>query len=657
MTTSFERLRERVASPTAAMALALVSVVAGLVAIGARTLATFTGGGADMAHHYTLVYWFTHHWTPPTADNSDLASMTDYPPAAHILAAQVGRLVDSPFRGMQLVAIAAVVSIWCAVASLLALLPNPRRWVALAALAGVLLSSTSAGPLEIQPHGFEIIGNFFFAQLVGQALVWWAVWFSVRRQMAERSWISTALPIAVAAVLSTTVHVLPAVELLVVVGCLAAAELLNRWRMGEVTVRSAALPIGLPAVTAVAVVLSPGFRAMRVLSENDGSLDVPYLGGVASYVGVALVVTVVSLAFLLGPAVRGEPATAAVVRGLGFVGLAVAVPCLLQAALLAGGEGSPYAVKKYIFGLQTVLLVDACVAAAMLVPGGARTGAAGRPAWGVAATAALAVTATLIVFSYKGSGYPISRITTLERQVVAAASPEREGASGNKYAVALPGSDPVIDYMFSISVLAAPLNRAINELLVPLLRGDLLQLENTSGELLTAAGSPYDSDDCRRAGAGGAVVVVNTACWWSATTACRPVNHLGQAGLVVDPRLQGFSLAEPNGRWTEGRHASFRCALPHDARARVITIEVDGTAFLPAGVSRQRVTLAAGRKRKRFVFTPQDPDAVLRVVVPQPTSHTLTLTLTLPDAVSPKAVGMSADGRELALFVREIRIG
>jgi len=126
---------------------------------------------------------------------------------------------------------------------------------------------------------------------------------------------------------------------------------------------------------------------------------------------------------------------------------------------------------------------------------------------------------------------------------------------------------------------------------------------------------------------------------------------------VVDPRLQGFSLAEPNGRWTEGRHASFRCALPHDARGGVITIEVDGTAFLPAGVSRQRVTLAAGRKRKQFVLTPRDPHAVLRVVVPQPTSHTLTLTLTLPDAVSPQAVGMSADGRELALFVREIRIG
>jgi hypothetical protein len=652
-----DSLRARAADRRLGVVVALVSVAAGLAAIGARTLAAFTGGGADMAHHYALVYWFTHHWTPPTADNSDMASMTDYPPAAHILAAQVGRLVDSPFRGMQLVAIAAVVSIWCAVAALITMLPNPRRWVALAALAGVLLLSTSAGPLEIQPHGFEIIGNFFFAQLVGQAFVWWAAWFSVRRQISERSWISTALPIAVAAVLSTTVHVLPAVELLLVVGCLAAAELLDRWRTGEVTLRSAALPIGLPAVTAVAVVLSPGFRAMRVLSENDGSLDVPYLGGVASYVGVALVVTVVSLGFLLAPAVRGEPATAAVVRGLGFVGLAVAVPCLLQAALLAGSEGSPYAVKKYIFGLETVLLVDACVAAAMLVPAGARTSSAGRPAWRVAATAALAVTATLVVFSYKGSGYPISRITTLERQVVAAATSEREDASDYKYAVALPGSDPVIDYMFSISVLAAPLNRAIDELLVPLLRGDLLQPEHTSGELLTAGESPYDSEGCRRAGDGGPVVVVDAACWWSATRACRAVNHLGQAGLVVDPRLQGFSLAEPTGRWTEGRHASFRCALTDDDRRGVITIEVDGTAFLPAGVSRQRVTLAAGDRRNAVALTRRNPHAVLRLVVPIPASRWLALTLTLPDAVSPQAAGVSADARELALFVSQIRIG
>jgi hypothetical protein len=48
---------------------------------------------------------------------------------------------------------------------------------------------------------------------------------------------------------------------------------------------------------------------------------------------------------------------------------------------------------------------------------------------------------------------------------------------------------------------------------------------------------------------------------------------------------------------------------------------------------------------------------VLRLVVPIPASRWLALTLTLPDALSPQAAGVSADARELALFVSQIRIG
>ena len=122
-----------------AAVIALASVVVALITIAVRALGSFTGGGADMAHHYALVHWFTQHWTPPGAGDADLASLTDYPPGAHMLGALVGRVVDSPFRGMQLTAVAAVVLIWCAVAALLALLPGRRGWVAMAALAGLLL--------------------------------------------------------------------------------------------------------------------------------------------------------------------------------------------------------------------------------------------------------------------------------------------------------------------------------------------------------------------------------------------------------------------------------------------------------------------------------------------------------------------------------------
>src|SRR6478672_5360658 len=124
------------------------------------------------------------------------------PPAANIAAALVGRVAGSTFMGLYVVAAAALVLVWCALAALLALLPAPRRWIALGGLTVLLALNTSAGPLRLDVHGFEIVINFFFAQIVAQAVVWWLVWFAVRRRLKGRSAISTAVPIAILAVLS-----------------------------------------------------------------------------------------------------------------------------------------------------------------------------------------------------------------------------------------------------------------------------------------------------------------------------------------------------------------------------------------------------------------------------------------------------------------------
>src|SRR5207253_336929 len=127
----------------------VASGILGLFAIGARTFGTFTGGGADMAHHYELVYWFSHHWRLPPAHDPALLEMSTYPPGAHILAALVGRVVGSPFRGMQLVALFGVLLIWCAIAALLTMLPGRRRWVATGLLAVFLALDSSGGPLRL----------------------------------------------------------------------------------------------------------------------------------------------------------------------------------------------------------------------------------------------------------------------------------------------------------------------------------------------------------------------------------------------------------------------------------------------------------------------------------------------------------------------------
>jgi hypothetical protein len=643
MTDAYDRLRVRKADRIGNVVVVAASLTLGLLAIGARTYRTFTGGGADMAHHYQLVSWYNHHWTPPRA-----MDMARYPPGAHILAAEVGRLVGSPFRGMQLVAITGIVVIWSAIAALLTFLPGRRRWVAVGALALVLALDTSAGPLRLDVHGFEIVLNFFFAEAVAQGVVWWSVWFAVHRRLAVRSPISTAVPLAIAAVLLTFVHLLPAVELLVLVGCLCAAELVQRWETERRSARSLGVPIVLAGSTAVALVLTPGFRTMRELAANNGSLDVPYLSGLAGYIGVAVAVAVVSFVLLVAAGRRDEAATGAVLQGLGFVGFAVALPCVLQAVALAAGEGSAYAVKKYIFGLSTVLVVDACVAAAVFVPA-AVIGVTQRAAVRFAAAVALVVVAMLSVFSHRGSGYSMSAVTTLERHVVDVAHAAQAGTGGRGYAVGLPRADPVIDYMFTRTEFAAPLDRTTYSILVG--RPDL-----RFGEAVTGVGSPYDLPICRTFGPREGLVVVDIGCRVRMTNRCHSVNVLGQRGLVADPRLSGFSSAEPAGRWTDGESASFSCVFAGSPPKKPVTIAVDGTAFLPPGVQRQRVTLAASGTRKHFVLTPEEPHTVLLIVVPPSSSRRLTLRMRLPDAVSPHTLGLSIDSRRLGLFVNEIRI-
>jgi hypothetical protein len=261
---------------------------------------------------------------------------------------------------------------------------------------------------------------------------------------------------------------------------------------------------------------------------------------------------------------------------------------------------------------------------------------------------ALAVVATLAVLSHPGSGYSMSRITTLERQVTTVAAAAH--LSGRRsYTFGLPGSDPVLDYMFSLTELGDP----TGPIALSILRGRP-QLDR--GAILTASSSAYDVSSCRRFGPRDGLVVIGATCWNRAANKCRTVNVLSERGQLSDPRLRGFSSAEPTGRWTDGKSASFSCVLAESGSRRPIAIAIAATAFLPAPVTRQRVRLAVGGEHESFVFTPKAPQGVLRLVVPPPKSGRLEVTLTLPDAVSPHALGLSIDARVLGLFISQIRV-
>ncbi len=225
-------------------------------------------------------------------------------------------------------------------------------------------------------------------------------------------------------------------ELLVLVGCLATAESVARWRDGRRELTAVAPPLGLFLATAAAISVMPPFRAQRGFARNDGYLEVGYLIWPYGYVMVALLVVAVSATFLHA-SIRGrlDRATAGVLQGLAFAGIAIAAPFFAQLALLAAGEGSPYAVKKYAFGLITLLAVDLCVLVASLVPLSARLPRA-QTVLSYVFGVALVVVATYGAFSQPGHGYFTTRWSTSSAE----SKPSRRPATSATIGGTMPSS-------------------------------------------------------------------------------------------------------------------------------------------------------------------------------------------------------------------------
>jgi hypothetical protein len=505
-----KRLARRVVGPLVAG----IAVVVGTFAVGEQTSWRFTGWGADPSGHYSLAYWFARHWTMPAPEDLTWGITAHNPPAANIAAALVGHIVGSTFMGMYLVASAAVVLVWCALAALVALLPEPRRWIALGALTLTLAFNTSAGPLRLNVHGFEIVLNYFLAQIAAQAVVWWLVWFSVVHTLRGRSFLSTALPIAIVAVLSTYVHGVGSVELLALLGCLATAETVARWRDGKRKLSALAPPFGLFLTTGVAISVMPPFRAQRGFAANDGYLKVDYVSWPVEHVAVALATVVLSTILLvLSTRAWLDRATGIVFRGLAFAGISIAAPFFAQLALLAAGEGSPYAVKKYAFGLITVLLVDLCVLVASLVPLSGRLSTA-QTALTYVLGVALVLVATYGVFSQPVHGSFTSQMVDLERRVETVVASGELGDDRRDYAVGLVDSDTWLDYVFTSAILRPRDRRPLDR---HYLGKDRLLLRSAD-QLVTAVGTPYDKAACRTAGPYDGLVIVNAACLAGSST-------------------------------------------------------------------------------------------------------------------------------------------
>lgn len=609
---------------------------------------------ADMAHHYALVARIAQQWAVPVVTDPSLGEMNVYPHNSHILAAVLGVPLQSPMLGMQLVTLLSMIGAWAGLAALVLTLPRRSGQVGAAVLATLLLLSRHY--LDI--FGKEDIGNFFYAQLVAQALMIGALLAALHM---ERRAVPAPLRYGFligSIYLLTGTHLLPASQLVAVTLALIVLDL--PWR----TLRTAgARPVlvALAAMAAAALVLlrHPAYAAMKSISQNDGSLTLAGLTTVPRIAVYCVVLGLLSAALTvawLRLADAAERARFLALKYVGLFGLAASALCLLQIVLLHWGQGSPYAVKKHGFALTSILFVQLALLPALLSARLRRPPAQPGGGWQMAYDGLALPLLTALAFCALTRGVPsldTAAVVALEHRLELRRDLTLHNAPGQyAYVMDVPGMPSMVSYLMTIGVFATP--RSENSLDV--LGGQPMAEPDRVGTIYTGAGSALAQlPGCTRPATNSGLAEVDGQCAMRQLGRGRP--RIGLSSLDGQPNctLSGMSGAEPGGRWTDQPQAQLHCPLPliDGAPARSLTISAD--AFLN-GVAAQRVAIRLNDGAPAtFRFVAGQPAPAIVLPLPPARDGRLDIVIDLPDAVSPKQLGMSEDPRILGLMINALQ--
>jgi hypothetical protein len=475
----------------------------------------------DFGGHYALVARIMEYGHAPAVVDESLGLWNGYPDLGHRVAAALGGLLGSALVGMQFTASVALTIAWASIGLMFCTLPNRRFWLGNIGVLSLLVLNRLIIHLEL--YGNELVNNYFFAQIAAQAV---ALGIVALVLYMERAGVDRRLRYVFcggAVPIIAQVHPLPAIEVLIILTLDVLADLARPTTARRTEL--AVLGLGIVAASLALTVSSPSFNVIRTNSTNNGVLDLRYTP-TAEFIAVEAVLVLVVGGILFrewaGSRAAGHRRGLLALKYWALLGTSTAALCLVQFLMLRLGLGSDYAVKKYAFGLNTVLLLAIPLAVGRLGVAGA---SATKHTIGRVTSCVRHAIPVLFVIAGLYAVLPaasarlatIDELLPVERFAMRYRQTEPGSFSGEyDYAVGLFSAHPVVDYMISIGVLKTPQTRNVDDFYA----GRLPSNPRRVGRIFTRQGSvPWDVPDCRELATPDGFVILNGSCVLRVVTA------------------------------------------------------------------------------------------------------------------------------------------
>lgn len=622
----------------------VVALSAGLI-----SFAAWRGGherllsqSVDLAHHLQLVMALAQDPALSAESVRYLAEMHSYPNGAHRLAALLFAGGLDPLSAIAILGVASVALTWVILLALVRTHGDRAMLLAVAA-------ATAAVAAGLSLHGRELIANYFFAQVVGEAAALAALYGACRWTRGPKSLLLAAL---LGAYLMGFVHLLPALKLAGAFSAIFAvrtlAALVARRPLPLLDLLGVVLP-------PLALLANPTFLAMAKIAEHNGGITLAPALTPLSLSGLALLLG----ALCAWPLVRGvggpDERRAPLHLALFAYGAAAAAFAVAQYGAWVGfGRGSEYAVLKHAFGVLSLLVV----VGAALIAGSGGLPQSRRPTMAAALSllpAAAAAGLTLFLFRAP-SELPVRHMAATLAQVSeirrANGLPEAHRIYFSSHA-----ESPLLNYMATVAVLRAP--RDANALAI-LFTGRPADVAGAERLVLHTGDPAYDVARCRRSDNAGPYAVVSGAC---------------VAGVVGGQRIsfkagfnnaryltKGWAEPETGGVWS--REASTVVTLPVPASvAQAAEARLDLVTFgflVPESPTRRvRVSLSGVGAPQDHVFDLSSPgnEHIFSFALPKTAreSGVVVVQMTVLNPAVPRKLGLGADDRALGVGLQEAR--